>query len=94
MSEITGPMRSLMRKNTEFVWDSPQEQAFNRVKQTITKAPVHAYYDPHKSLTLQVDASKHSQGATLLQDGKPIAFASKSLTGANRKGNLCNSVRM
>ena len=80
LSEITAPMRSLMRENTEFVWDSPQEQAFNRVKQTITQAPVLAYYDPHKSLTLQVDASKHGLGATLLQDGKPIAFASKSLT--------------
>ena len=80
LSEITAPMRSLMRENTEFVWDSPQQQAFNRVKQTITQAPVLAYYDPHKSLTLQVDESKHGLGATLLQDGKPIAFASKSLT--------------
>ena len=46
----------------------------------LTQAPVLAYYDPHKPLTLQADASKHGLGATLLQEGKPIAFASKSLT--------------
>ena len=80
LSEITTPMRSLTRENTEFIWDSSQQQAFYKVKQTITQAPVLAYYDPHKPLTLQVDASKHGLGATLLQEGKPIAFASKSLT--------------
>ena len=73
-------MCSLTRENTEFIWDNSQQQAFDKVKQTITQAPVLAYYDPHKPLTLQVDASKHSLGATLLQEGKPIAFASKSLT--------------
>lgn len=38
-----------------------------------------SYYDHKKELTLQVDASKFGLGATLLQDNKPIAFASKSL---------------
>ena len=80
LSEITTPIRSHTRENTEFIWDSSQQQAFDKVKQTITQAPVLVYYDPHKPLTLQVDASKHSLGATLLQEGKPIAFASKSLT--------------
>ena len=79
LSEITTPIRSLTRENTEFVWDSAQEQAFDKVKQTITQAPVLAYYDPHKPLTLQEDASKHGLGATLLQEGKPITFASKFL---------------
>ena len=37
-------------------------------------------YDHTKKLTLQVDASKYGLGATLMQEGKPIAFASKSLT--------------
>ena len=38
-----------------------------------------AYYDPSKEVTLQVDAST-GLGAALLQDKKPIAFASKALT--------------
>ena len=40
-----------------------------------------AYYDPTKQFTLQVGASSSiGLGTTSLQDKKPIAFASKSLT--------------
>lgn len=42
--------------------------------------PVLSYYDPDKELHLQIDASKSGLGAVLLQDLKPIAYVSKSLT--------------
>ena len=38
------------------------------------------YYDRNKLVTLQCDALKKGLGACILQEGKPIAFASKSLT--------------
>lgn len=38
------------------------------------------YYDPKKKTTIQVDASSRGLGAALIQEGKPIAFASKALT--------------
>ena len=38
-----------------------------------------AYYDPTKEVTVQVDASLTGLGAALLQDKKPMAFASKAL---------------
>ena len=80
LAEITAPMRSLLKTKTEYIWDTPQEGSFNKVKQVLTKTPVLVFYNQHKPLTLQVDASKHGLGATLLQDGQPVAFASKSLT--------------
>ena len=80
LSEITSPLRSLLKKETEFLWDEPQSRAFERVKQTITQSPVLAYYDPKKELTLEVDSSKDGIGACLMQENRPIAFASKSLT--------------
>ena len=75
-------MRKLLLKNVEFSWDYPQSLAFQKVKDIITQSPgpVLSYYDHTKKLTLQVDASKYGLGATLMQEGKPIAFASKSLT--------------
>lgn len=79
LSEITSPLRKLLVKDVHFPWDQPQEQAFQKVKDVITQSPgpVLSYYDHKKELTLQVDASKFGLGATLLQDSKPIAFASK-----------------
>ena len=76
LAEITAPMRSLLRQNSDFVWDSPQVEAFYKVEQTITQASVLAFSNPQKPLTLQVDASKHGLGASLLQEEKPVAFAS------------------
>ncbi len=77
-------MRQLLTKDTLFSWDKPQQDAFEKVKDIITQSPgpVLAYYDPDKKLTLQADASKFGLGATLLQDGRPIACASKTLTSA------------
>ena len=75
-------LRSLLKKETEFLWDEPQSRAFERVKQTITQSPELVYYDPNKELTLEVDSSKDGIGACLMQENRPIAFASKSLTQA------------
>ena len=37
------------------------------------------YYDPSKPLCLSVDASSKGLGAVLLQDEKPLAYASRAL---------------
>ena len=79
LSEITKPMRDLLRDEIDFIWDAAQEDSLNKVKKIITDKPVLAYFDPRKPITLQVDASKHGLGATLMQEKKPVAYASKSL---------------
>lgn len=80
LSELTCPMRQLLSRDIEFVWDHAQNDAFEKVKEVITQSPVLAYFDPNKEVTLQVDASKHGLGAVILQNGKPVAYASKTLT--------------
>ena len=43
------------------------------------------YYDPSKKSVIQVDASSRGLGAALIQEGKPIAFASKSWTETEQR---------
>ena len=37
-------------------------------------------YDPHSEVTLSVDASQYELGACIMQDGVPVAYASRKLT--------------
>jgi len=85
LSETLEPLRNLTRKGVDFVWDEKCESAFQSVKAKLTKAPVLVYFDPDKDLVLQTDSSQSGLGVALLQEGKPIEFASRSLTQAERK---------
>ena len=87
LTNITSPLSQLLLKDTEFVWDTPQTQAFQKVRELIirTPGPLLTYFDPSKPVVLETDASQIGLGATLLQEGKPVASASKSLTPAEIK---------
>ena len=51
----------------------------------ITAEPVLKYDDQSKELTLQVDASDTGLGAALIQEGRPIAYTSRSLSDAETR---------
>ena len=82
LSEVSEPLRKLTEKNVMFMWESQQEKAFQAIKNMITTAPVLKYYDVASETTIQCDASESGLGATLLQNGQPVAFASRSLSTA------------
>ena len=79
-SQLASPLRVLLEKNTAWHWDKPQQDSFEKLKVIITNAPVLKYYDVTKDVTIQVDASPNGLGAVLLQDERPVAYASRSLT--------------
>ena len=90
MSELTTPIRTLLKDDAEFVWEeSVRGQCFKRVKAVIASAPVLKYFDPSVEAVLQCDASQHGLGACLMQKGQPVAYASRSLTETE-----CNYVQM
>ena len=84
MSTVTKPLRDLLKKDVPFQWDAQHDMAFTNTKNIITNHPVLTFYDPNKPLTLQVDASQGGCGAAILQDGKPIAYASKALNNTEQ----------
>ena len=52
---------------------------FMQMKKEISNAPMLAYYNLKKQTVLQTDASIKHLGACLLQEEKPVYFASKAL---------------
>lgn len=80
LADVVGPLRQLTEKDTIFTWQTNQDKALNTVKQLVTTAPVLRYYDVTEEVTVQSDASQKGLGATLLQKGQPVAFASRSLS--------------
>ena len=56
-ADLQGPISQLTRNDTAFVWETPQQQAFDKLKSVITSGPVLAYFDNTKETVLNVDAS-------------------------------------
>ena len=81
LSRACEPMRTLTHKVVEWSW--LHQHTFDKVKKVITQISVLQYYDVKKEVTLQCDASQDGLG-TSLQEDKPVAFASRALTFAER----------
>ena len=60
------------------------EVAFQHCKEEISKNFTLPYFNPKASTILQIDASKKGLGAVILQNSKPVMFASRALTGSER----------
>ncbi|XP_048582219.1 uncharacterized protein K02A2.6-like [Nematostella vectensis] len=84
-ADLQGPISQLTRNDTAFVWETPQQHAFDKLKAVITSAPVLAYFDNTKETVLNVDASGTGLGAVILQDERPVAFGSKTLSPAETR---------
>ena len=83
-STITAPLRALLKKEVEWNWTFEHDSAMNKLREVLTSKLVLAYYDVTKPVTIQADKSQSGLGACLLQDGNPIAYASRSMTSAEK----------
>ena len=82
LSHHTEPLWAMLKQEAVFAWDEIANTSFQKIKDLIAKSATKPlrYYDQRKPVTVQADASQRGLGACLLQDGQPIAYASKSLT--------------
>ena len=74
------PLRELTKKEVAWMWDPIQQQALENLKKAVSSTPVLRYYNLQEEVTLQCDASLSGLGATLMQNGQPVAYASRALT--------------
>ena len=80
LSELAEPIRELSKDKVPFNWGPEHKEAFKLMKKELVRATILAYYNPRKQNVLQIDASIKGLGACLLQEEKPVYFASKALT--------------
>ena len=84
LSELAEPITKLSKDKVPFNWGSEHQEAFNQMKREVAKVPILAYYNPRKETVLQTNTSIKGLGACLLQEDRPVYFARKSLTKAQR----------
>lgn len=80
LADVSEPLRILTKNDVVWHWEKEQVDSFARLKEILTQAPVLKIYDLEKDVTISVDASCKGLGAVLLQNGQPVAYASRALT--------------
>ena len=81
-SDLTAPLRGLLKEGAAFVWQPEHQAALDAVKSALVSAPVLLYYDVSQPCTVQADAYQTGLGACLMQGGQPIAYVSRTLMSA------------
>ncbi|KAK9513169.1 hypothetical protein VZT92_026728 [Zoarces viviparus] len=89
-STVLAPLYRLLRGQVIWKWTEVEQVAFVKCKELLTSDWVLAHYDPSLPLTLACDASAYGIGAVIqhtMPDGveRPIAFASRTLSPAEKK---------
>ena len=83
-STITAPMRELLKKNVDWQWTKSHDAALQQLKKALVESPTLTFYDVTQPVTIQCDASQAGLGASLLQHGKPVTYASRSMSNAEK----------
>ena len=89
LSSTLSPLHILLRKGTKWNWTQNQQIAFDKVKVLLQSDALLVHFDSTKPLLVYADASPYGVGAVLAHkmpdnSEKPIAFASHTLTPAER----------
>lgn len=96
---VVAPMRECAKEKGQFSWTPAAQSSFEDVKQMLVSSPALAIYDPTLHSVISTDASDYGLGAVFAQiqsDGteKPVAFASRTLTDAEKKYSIVEKEAM
>lgn len=85
LSDVPEPLRNLTKEQNQFIWSQVHQDAFNKLTQLFSEPPLLRYYDLEEEVTIETDASDYELGAVLLQAGRPVVFASRTMTETERR---------
>ena len=99
-AEVTRPMTALLSPKSSWIWGLDQINAFNKVKEELTKNPkVLALYNSAAEIRLSADASSYGIRSTFAEgrhylEANSICFLlnvfSRIVLCANREGSPCH----
>lgn len=89
LSELSAPLRELIKKDTAWAWFPQHQRAFDVLKSRLVSTPTLKFFDLQHPIVLTCDASKFGLGAACMQlhDGQqlPVSYASRTMTPAEQR---------
>ena len=88
---MTQPLRELMKKDAQWTWTEECSKYMASIRQSLSNAPVLAYFNEQKATQIYVDASHVGFGAILSQHDNNgenecvIAYGSRALTAVEQR---------
>ena len=73
-AKLAKPLTLLTCQQVKFDWTPTHHEAFLKLKESITEAPILCYPDPNKRYIVYMDASDDACGAQLSQEHKDTEF--------------------
>jgi len=78
-SKMVSPLTQLTRKDQPFSWTDKCDECFEEMKKRLTTAPILIIPDTSKMFEVYYDASYQGLGCVLMQEKRPVAYASRQL---------------
>ena len=82
LTEKTG--NNQPKNSKPFVWTDEMDKAFKKIKSLMAADILIAYPDHNKPFEIYTDTSDLQMGGVIMQEGRPVAFFSKKLNGAQK----------
>ena len=79
IADLTAPLSALTHQAVDYKPSKEHYDNFNRIKMKVSNMGALPYFDVNAGTTLQMDASKKGLGASIIQKGKVVCYASRAL---------------
>ena len=73
LSQLCKPLQALIKKNSEYTWTAVHDKALLDLKDMVSEDCLIQFYNPHKPLFIECDASKKGIGCVMLQPDDNLA---------------------
>ena len=74
--------KSGLKKGEKLIWTDAMQEAFEKIQKLMAADALAAYPDHNIRFYIYTDASDYELGACIMENGRPVAYYTKKLTGS------------